>query len=728
MNWLEEQIETRKKLDDRQLEDAYIRLAASVMDSRRAPHVNPDNAEAADSAIGAVLAYYGARPSMVPDEITDPMERTDWAVRPTGIMRRPVRLEGAWWKDATGAYLGATKDGIPVALIPRSPRGYSYTDPVTHAKVRVNKRTAANLSQDALCFYRPLPQHELSIRDVAAFMARSLDVTDYILLVLATLVSTLIGMLPATASKLLFDRIIPSGMPSLILPIAALLLGMTLSRTLIQITTSVVGQRLTTKLQSQMEAATYARIMLLPPTFFKGYAAGDLARRVMGMTQLVDILTQFTIGTGLTSVFSLVYVVQIFAFAPQLVLPALIVTIAEVAASTLVTIQATRYSRKQMEADNKLSGLTPALLHGIQKIKLAGAESRSFAHWANSYATASAATYHRPSLLLASGSLIPLIGSFGGIILYGLAATTGVSMADYMAFNSAFGAVSGAIASVASMATTMSSMRPLLEMIEPIMKSVPETLESQKQVESVNGTIEVNNLSFRYDEKGPLILDNVSLHIRSGEYVAIVGRTGCGKSTLMRLLLGFEKPSKGAIYYGNQDIASVDIRSLRRHMGVVMQNGSLFQGDLLMNITVASPRSTLDEAWEAAEMAGVANDIRKMPMGMQTIVSEGGGGISGGQRQRILIARAVCGKPKILMLDEATSALDNVTQRHVSDALEGLNCTRIVIAHRLSTIRHADRIIMLDGGKIVEDGTYDELVSQGGAFADLVARQRLEGE
>ena len=238
----------------------------------------------------------------------------------------------------------------------------------------------------------------------------------------------------------------------------------------------------------------------------------------------------------------------------------------------------------------------------------------------------------------------------------------------------------------------------------------------------------MSNLSFRYEEGAPLVLDDISLDIHPGEYVAIVGRTGCGKSTFMRLLLGFEKPTRGAVYYSRQDISDVDIRSLRRHIGVVLQSGTLLQGDLLMNITVANPKAGLDEAWAAAEMAGIADDIRKMPMGMQTLVSEGGGGISGGQRQRILIARAVCGKPKILMLDEATSALDNVTQRHVSDALDGLACTRVVIAHRLSTIRHADRIIMLDGGKVVEDGTYDELVARNGAFADLVARQRLEGE
>ena len=728
MSWFEQQIQTRSMLDERELEDAYARLAASVVDASHMPRITPDNAAAADSAIAAVLAYYGAKPSDVPEDITDPMDRVDWAVRPTGVMRRPVRLEGTWWRDATGAYLAQTTTGTPVALIPRSPRGYVYVDPAARKKVKVNSKTATDLSPEALCFYRPLPQRALNVRDVAIFMFRSLDASDYVLMLAAMLVSTLIGTLPPMASKLLFSRVIPSGVPSLIMPIAALLLGMTLSQALIQITTSVVSQRLTTKLQMQMEAATYARLLLLPPTFFRDYAAGDLARRISGMTQLVNIMASSTFGTGLSSLFSLIYVAQILAFAPQLALPALIITLLEVGASTIVTLRTTYYARRQMHAESKLSGLTPSLLHGIQKIKLAGAEKRAFSHWARGYAEATETVYGLPPLLISASALIPLIGAFGTVILYGISATTNVTMADYMAFNTAFGSVSGAVAAVASMATTAATIRPLLEMIEPVMKAMPEALQNQRQIESVDGSIEVSNLSFRYEEGAPLVLDDISLDIHPGEYVAIVGRTGCGKSTFMRLLLGFEKPTRGAVYYSRQDISGVDIRSLRRHIGVVLQSGTLLQGDLLMNITVANPKAGLDEAWAAAEMAGIADDIRKMPMGMQTLVSEGGGGISGGQRQRILIARAVCGKPKILMLDEATSALDNVTQRHVSDALDGLACTRVVIAHRLSTIRHADRIIMLDGGKVVEDGTYDELVARNGAFADLVARQRLEGE
>ena len=238
--------------------------------------------------------------------------------------------------------------------------------------------------------------------------------------------------------------------------------------------------------------------------------------------------------------------------------------------------------------------------------------------------------------------------------------------------------------------------------------------------------VELNNVSFRYNDSMPNVIDDLTIKIRSGQYVGVVGKTGCGKSTLVRLLLGFEKPQKGAIYYDGRDMQSLDPKSLRHNIGTVMQNGKLLHGSIFDNISISKPDLTLDEAWEAAELAGIADDIREMPMGMQTMICEGSGGISGGQKQRIMIARAIAPKPKILILDEATSALDNITQKKISYSLDSLKCTRIVIAHRLSTIRHCDRIIVLEGGKIVEDGTYEELIGQGGFFAELVERQRVD--
>ena len=218
----------------------------------------------------------------------------------------------------------------------------------------------------------------------------------------------------------------------------------------------------------------------------------------------------------------------------------------------------------------------------------------------------------------------------------------------------------------------------------------------------------------------------MNLKIHSGDYVAIVGTTGCGKSTLVRLLLGFESPEIGEVFYDGKEIEGLDLHSLRRRIGTVTQDGSLFQGDIYSNILISAPQMTLEDAWEAAEIAGIADDIRNMPMGMHTQISEGQGGISGGQKQRLMIARAVAPKPDILIFDEATSALDNITQQKVSEALDRLKCTRIVIAHRLSTIRNCSRILVLDQGKIIEEGTYEELIARNGMFADLIARQRLD--
>ena len=275
------------------------------------------------------------------------------------------------------------------------------------------------------------------------------------------------------------------------------------------------------------------------------------------------------------------------------------------------------------------------------------------------------------------------------------------------------------------MASAAAQITPVLNLAEPILSVEPEGTENKITVERLSGGIELSNISFKYGENSPYVLKGLNLKVKPGEYVAIVGKTGCGKSTIMRLLLGFEKPDKGAVYYDGRDIERLDPGSLRRKIGSVTQDGSLFEGDIFSNIVISAPTLTLKDAWEAAEIAGIADDIKKMPMGMNTIISEGQGGISGGQKQRLMIARAIAPKPKVLLLDEATSALDNITQKKVSDALYTLKCTRIVVAHRLSTVKNCDRIVVLDEGHIVEDGTYDDLLAKNGYFAELVKRQQL---
>ena len=726
MSWFEEQLETRKRLDDEQIAEAYERIARSVMGAKRAPRMTLDDVAATDSAVASVLRYYGKVPAAIPASLTDASERMDYAVRSCGMMKRRVKLEGRWWSDATGAYLGQLTTGEPIAIIPLGLRSYGYVEPLTNKKVLLTSRTAADILPEAYCFYRPLPEEKLTTRDLIKFMVSSLDAGDYMGIVLASLAVALVGMLPAVANGLLFDRIIPSGEMALILPIFALLLGATLASTLIGIVRSLVTTRLSSKLCMQMEAAMMARLLSLPPSFFKNRQPGDLAKRVRRIRDIVNVLTSVALGAGLTSVFAVVYVGQVAAYAPALLVPALAIIAVQLAVGLWVTVAQARRQRKIVDADLKVSGLVPALLNGIAKVKLAGAEKRAFAQWADAEASYLASQYDLPLWYKVADTLPALVALIGTIVIYWFAGTSGVTVANFMAFNVAFGAVSGAVVSLARTGGQLAQMRSYLDAVNPILETAPESVRKGKQVTSISGSIELSGITFRYDPAQPPVLEDLSLKVKSGEYLAIVGKSGSGKSTLLRLLLGFERPDRGAVYYGGQDIADVDARSLRHAIGVCLQNGKLFAGTLFSNIAVASPRATMDDAWEAAELAGVADDIRDMPMGMHTLITEGSGGVSGGQRQRILIARAVCSKPRVLIFDEATSALDNVTQKHVSDSLAKLKCTRIVVAHRLSTIKLADRIVMLDGGHIIEEGTYDELVAADGAFADLVRRQQLE--
>ncbi len=374
-----------------------------------------------------------------------------------------------------------------------------------------------------------------------------------------------------------------------------------------------------------------------------------------------------------------------------------------------------------MELSSKKSGMSYALISGVQKIKFSGAEMRAFARWGNLYAEWARLTYNPPMFLKINSVISSAISLAGTLLMYSIAVSSGMSVANYYAFNTAYGMVSGAFISLASITLTVAQIKPIMDMIKPIMEAVPEISEGKQMITRLSGSIELDNVSFRYNENMPLVIDDLSLKIRPGQYVAIVGATGCGKSTLLRLMLGFESPQKGAVYVDGKDIAAVDLKSLRRNIGVVMQNGKLFTGDIFSNIIISAPWLTMDEAWHAAELAGIAEDIRRMPMGMHTMISEGSGGISGGQRQRLMIARAIAPKPSVLMFDEATSALDNLTQKTVSESLDSLKCTRIVIAHRLSTIKQCDRILVLDKGKIIENGTYGQLRQRVDDTAELRA-------
>ena len=726
MGWFDEQIRLRKKNDDSVFEEAFVGMADAVLGSKMSSAFTSDEAKA-QGAIEEILKFYKVKQREVPDSVKGLNDRLEYLLRPHGIMRRNINLEKGWYKDSIGAVLGTRKDdGSIVAFIPKGLSGYVYFDAPTGKWVKLSKKTGALFEDEGICFYKPFPLTKLTVRTLMRYILNTLSTADFVLVILATLAVSLIGLLSPKLNNLLMGTIVESESMRLLFGITIFMVCVTISSLLIRAVKTLIMTRINTKMDLSVQAATMMRVLSLPADFFKQYSAGELSSRAQYIQSLCSMLISTVLNTGLTSIFSLIYVSQIFEYAPALVVPSLLIIFTTILFSLITTFYQMKYSKKQMEIAAEESGMSYALITGVQKIKLSGAEKRAYARWSKLYAKQVELTYNPPMFLRANGAFSSIISLTGALVMYFMSVQSGVSVADYYAFNTAYGMVSGAFMSLAGIATTIAQFKPILEMAKPIMDAVPEVSEGKLVIDRLSGGIELNNVSFRYNENMPLVVDNLSLKIRPGQYVAIVGATGCGKSTLMRIMLGFEKPGKGAVYYDGKDLSGIDLKSLRRKIGVVMQNGKLFQGDIFSNITISAPQLSMDEAWEAAEMAGIAEDIRRMPMGMHTIISEGSGGVSGGQRQRLMIARAIAPKPKILMFDEATSALDNLTQKIVSDSLDKLKCTRIVIAHRLSTIRQCDRIIYLEKGQIVEDGTYDELIAKNGKFAELVERQRLD--
>ncbi len=725
MGWFDEQIKQRKLNDDRQFAGAFAHMASAVM-GERVLTAYVDSSMFTKNAIEDVLKSFHLVPGKVPDRIEDPEEQMEYMLRPHGIMYRRVNLTEGWYKDAFGPMIARRiDDGTPAALLQNDGAYYTFYDSRLGKTRKIDGETAKLFDKDAICFYRPFPLKSLSIRDFLRYIMKTVSTRDQIAIIAATAMVTLIGTMMPRFQNLLFKNVLLKGNFDVLMAAAAFFVSFSVSLTLFTVVKTMILNRIMTKAEFSVEAAVMMRVLSMPADFFRPYGTGELSQRVQYMTSLTQNIMNVIYSTGLTALMSLIYVVQIRRFAPGLIVPALGIIFATIAATVILSFLSLRISRQRMEKGTKVSSLSYAIISGLQKIKLSGAEKRAFAKWAGTYSEEAALEYDLPWYLMIAGTIPTAIGIIGTVVIYFFAIETKVQAADYYSFNTAYGMVMAAFQSMAGIAVVIAQIKAILDMAKPIMEAVPEVAEDKEMISHISGGVELSHVSFRYKEGSPLIIKDLSLKIRSGQYVAIVGRTGCGKSTLMRLLLGFEKPEKGAIYFDGKDLRKLDLKSLRRKIGVVMQNGRLIAGSIFENVAIACPNLTMDEAWTACELAGIADDIRQMPMGMHTMVAEGSGGISGGQRQRIMIARAIAGKPRVLMFDEATSALDNKTQKQVTEALDSLKCTRIVIAHRLSTIKQCDRILVLDGGNIIEDGTYDELIAANGFFAELVERQRV---
>ena len=716
-----DQIEKRRRLEEAELNEA-LATGQSRLGFKGRHKAQPQNDT---SALRQVLEALGVTDyELEENEMLTPEQQLTGILRPHGIMIRKIKLTGKWWRESVGPLLGHTQDGHLVALIPTSWNlGYTYrkTDGNV-ARVRTRDMREV-ITDEAIAFTQPLPLRRLRIRDLLHFSWSAVPFSNYIFVLLAALAVVLLGMFTPMANKLIFDTVIPTGDAADLMPICGLLLGATLGTVLITLTRDFYIDRVQDIMELHMQNAVMARTFLLSPKFFAKHPSGELSARLNNVTTLCKLINENIVGALLTAVLSIVYLVQLWIYGASLLLPALLILVLDALVMTLLYRRKSSLQTKYTQKASALSGMEYSMMAGIQKLKLTGSERRAFTRWMNHYTDASRLLYNPGFKSHLYPALLQLLNIGGMAWIYYFTLQNDVPTSDFIAFSSAFGMMTAAIGELNGIVDDVAMVRPLLESTQPILEEEPEVETKAMQVEDLFGSIEISDVSFRYDKDSPLIFDNLSLTITPGEYIGIVGKSGCGKSTLLRLLLGFETPQQGGIYYDNYDLSKVDKASLRRKIGTCLQSGSLFTGDLFHNITITAPWSSEDDAWEALRMACMEEDVRRMPMGLHTIVSEGGGGFSGGQKQRLLIARAIIGQPSILFFDEATSALDNISQKQVADNLAQLACTRIVVAHRLSTIRHCDRIIVLDQGRIAEQGTYDELMAQQGLFYQMSLRQ-----
>jgi NHLM bacteriocin system ABC transporter ATP-binding protein len=628
-----------------------------------------------------------------------------------GVFFRQITLTGEWWKHTTGRLLAFTvEDDIPIVLMPGF-SSYTFINPNTGRREQVNPQL---FKPEAFCLTQPLPAGKLTLGDLGRFAWKSLEKADLWAIFIACVSVVLLTMFTPYVTKMVFSEVVPSGSSSQLLPVAVLLFSAAFGLAMLHITRSLVVFRVKDKVEYTLQTALMTRLLHLPATFFRNWQAADLSSRVLSLSRFSGMLTENILTTVLSTIFSAILFIQFFIYGG----PLLFIGIGVLAVVLFFNLLNYYYTRLVQERVNpnrsRMYGLLYEMLGGMQKIRVNGAEERCFQQWAERFADSEVNSASQPMMYFYSSGmsyasrLLPMIVTMWAAWKYEL------GLSDYIAYCAVLGIALSTINQLSVIMKQIGKVMPEARMCRPILEASMEDAHEQHVLTQVDGAIEVSGLRFRYSENASWIFNGLNLRIHQGEYVAIVGPSGCGKSTLLRLLLGFEKPQEGSIFYDHYNLREINMSSLRRNcVGVVMQDGRLIEGTLLDNILFTAPAATEADAWDVAKLVALDEDIKRMPYGMQTYITEDGRGISGGQRQRILLARALVQCPDIILLDEATSALDNVTQQRVSEYLASMKCTRITIAHRLETIRQCDRIIVLGNGRVIKEGTFDELMAAG---------------
>ncbi|MGQ5576551.1 NHLP bacteriocin export ABC transporter permease/ATPase subunit [Streptomyces sp. ZS0098] len=651
----------------------------------------------------------------------DPVEQVALASR---LRTRVVRLEGRWWRDDVGPLVGhRALSGAPVALLWRR-GGYVAVHPSTGRETPVEKANAEEFEPRAVMFYRPLPERRLSPLRLMRFCMGGTrgDLTG---LLLSGLVTVVLGALVPLATGRVLGEYVPKARTDLIVQVCLAVILSSVVAAAFMLLQNLTLLRLEGRVEATLQPAVWDRLLRLPTRFFTERSTGELASAAMGISAIRRMLA----GVGPTVTQSVtvgaVNLALLLWFSVPMALAAMGMLVVIAGVFLGLGLWQVRWQRRLVVLTNKLNNQAFQTLRGLPKLRVAAAENYAYAAWASQFARSRELQQKAgriKNLTAVLGAVYLPLCTLGMFMLLAGPARGSMSAAEFLTFNTSVTMVLTSVTQLTGSFVSAVAALPLFEQIRPVLDATPEVRAASTRPGPLTGAIEARRVSFRYSDDGPLVLDDVSFEARPGEFVAVVGPSGCGKSTLLRLLIGFDRPQSGSVLYDGQDLAALDQSAVRRQCGVVLQHAQPFTGSIL-DVICGSEPYTPEEAMAAAEMAGLAEDIRRMPMGLHTIVS-GSGAVSGGQRQRLMIAQALIRRPRILFFDEATSALDNETQRTVIESTKALRATRIVIAHRLSTVLDADRVVVMEAGKVVQQGTPAELLADTqGRLHELVRRQ-----
>jgi NHLM bacteriocin system ABC transporter ATP-binding protein len=657
--------------------------------------------------------------------------------RVSHFMLREVKLDKAWYKQDSGYLLvyKETKEAdncVPIACIPSGKNRYKEYNIDENTTTVITEEINEKYVKTAFMIYRPLSNSSINFKDLIKFGIGEMNKTDVIYILFFALLGTLIGLMLPYLNQVIYDEYIPFNNKNSIIQIGFLVVAFSIGNLCFAIVKNLSVYRVSAKMEYSLQSAVFDRLFNLPGNVYETNDSAVLSKSAFSITEIFNLVSEVIITTALAALFSLAYLYRMFHYSISLATLGLILVIFQVTVLFIIGFLQLKLDKEITDINMKESSLIYQLIDGISKIRIAGVEGMALVKYFNLYTAHKKKLYKKDKLSNITNNLNYVLNvGFTGVFYYILIKRNlHLSFGNFMAFISAFGTFSIAILQVALTFTKVNHLIPLFDKCKIILNTDREYKDDLQMVGSLKGNIEVNNVSFSYNEKEDNVISDVSFKIENGEYIGIVGTSGSGKSSLLKLLLGFEKPGNGKIYYDDKDLDCLDKRELRKCFGVVLQEGKLISGSIYENIVLAGTamnqadkEKETEKVLTVVQEVGLEEDIKNMPMGLQTIISEGAGNISGGQRQKILIARAIYNDPAILFFDEATSALDNMNQALVTSNLEKLKITRIVIAHRLSTVMNCDRIFVMDNGRLVETGRYKELMESKGHFYQLSHRQ-----